>query len=283
METQEFARRLDTALQEAPPLPPLESHVAAGRRALRRRRVLSAAGGVTAVVGLLGTTFAVADITDGERGVPPASAPQLNQQGIVTGCTASENVSERNRQRLFGAGPAELLASAGTEYSTYAALRSADGRFWGECVLTSREDAEFDSALTVYRTEPDRVGGLSYGWGCPQVPDRTGRLECEAVTFHMVDRRPEVVAEVVAVLADGTRVSTATHQGYFVLNTSFPVPDDVVMTPEGLPDGFSPLRSLAFYDTHGDLLARQSFVERLDGKENPDTLNEYPSQAGHPL
>ena len=83
METKDFARRLDTALQEAPPLPPLESHVAAGRRALRRRRVLSAAGGAMAVVGLLGTTFAVANITDGERGVPPASALQLNQQDIV--------------------------------------------------------------------------------------------------------------------------------------------------------------------------------------------------------
>ncbi|MGH3505747.1 MAG: hypothetical protein ACRDO2_00935 [Nocardioidaceae bacterium] len=171
---------------------------------------------------------------------------------------------------------------ATSAYSTHTALRSADGRFWGECLLSGGEGGEFDSAITLYRTDPDRHGGLSFGYGCPQVPDQTETPACEAITFHMVDRRPAEVAKVKAVLVNGEAVWATTNQGYFAIDTAFPVPEDVVMTADGLPSAFTPLRSLAFYDGQGELLAEQSFLEPLDG-EDPGTLNAYPSMAGKPL
>jgi hypothetical protein len=49
--------RLDRSFGEGPPLPPIQSHVAAGRRALRRRRVASGIAGLAVAVAVLATSW----------------------------------------------------------------------------------------------------------------------------------------------------------------------------------------------------------------------------------
>jgi len=70
-----LARALDAAIGDGPPLPPVEAHLVAGRRVVRRRRVVS---GLTAaaVVAVLGTTYAVAgSALDPGDPVPVAPVP----------------------------------------------------------------------------------------------------------------------------------------------------------------------------------------------------------------
>jgi hypothetical protein len=65
--------RLATAWTDGPPQPPVGDRLAAGQRALRRRRVLSTAATTLAVVAVVGVATAVSGSVGGSRAADPAA------------------------------------------------------------------------------------------------------------------------------------------------------------------------------------------------------------------
>jgi hypothetical protein len=72
-DTTRLEERLATAWTDAPPQPPVGDRLAAGHRALRRRRVLSTAATTLAVVAVVGVATAVTGGPGGSRAAEPAA------------------------------------------------------------------------------------------------------------------------------------------------------------------------------------------------------------------
>lgn len=212
--------------------------------------------------------------------------PTLTVSEVVAQCAESSEMSEQQRTMIFGSGTPELMASATTVVRTHAALRSADGRYWADCMLRNDTGGEFQSAITVYSTERTRPAGMTYGTGpgCPVEPGDSF-ADCRTYDLTIVDRRPAEVAKVEAVLADGTTASALTHDTYFVLNATGSLPDGKTFGSKGGPRNIHYLRSMAFYDANGRLLGRQDFTRptRDENGEELDELADWPSLAGNPI
>jgi hypothetical protein len=287
MGTHDISRTLDDELAVVPPGPPPGDYVRSGRRALRRRRALTGAGAVGAAAVLLGTTAVAGGVLDDPASTTPAQFAAMDDADVVARCAEAENVADANVERLYGAGTPELMARDSSGVTVRAALRSADGRFWGSCFLRLDEGGEFGSGLELHRTEPDRDGGWSYGFGpgCRLSRDETTDGDCTKFAFHMVDRRPQAVARVKIVTADGQVTWAPTNEGYFAVDVVGDLPDGMTVGERGLPQRFEPLRVMALYDADGTLLAKQDFTKRVryrDGEE-VEPLDDYPSLAGEAI
>jgi hypothetical protein len=285
MRIEGFADRIDDELRTAPPAPTVQAHVASGRRALRRRRVVNGAGALAVAMVIAGGAFAVTDLGGkGSADAQVATSAQPTAAEIVARCDGTQ-VSDGHRERLFGPGEPEVLASATSSLHTRAVLRSADGRYWGDCMLRNDEGGEFDSGLSLYSAEPERGDGYMFGYGpgCPLGAGETQKPGCDLFSFHMVDRRPPEVAEVEVVTADGQATRVRTNEGYFAIEVVGRLPEGVSLGVEER-GFFEPMRSLAFYDASGKLLAVHHMKgPRLLGGGDPTSIDEYPSLAGDPL
>lgn len=282
-----FGLRLDAELSDVPPAELLAGSVAAGRRALRRRRALTALGGLGAAAVVAGSgAAAFSGIVAGADRVTRAEFATMPESDIVVRCGEAENTSGETLERLYGPGTPDLMATATGGVTSHSALRSADGRYWAECFLRLDEGGEFGSGLTLYRADPAGNEGLQYGFGpgCRLSAGEAFDPGCDKFSFHMVDRRPEVVAKVRVVTADEQVTWAPTNEGYFAVDVVGRLPEGVRMTEHGLPDGFQPLRSIGFYAADGELLAEKDFTREQHGPdgEEHEPLDEYPSLAGDP-
>ena len=84
-DTTRLEERLATAWTDGPPQPPVGDRLAAGRRALRRQRILTTAATTFVAVAVLGITTAVTGGAGTPRTVEPAPAPAVVDEEAVLG------------------------------------------------------------------------------------------------------------------------------------------------------------------------------------------------------
>lgn len=282
-----IANRLDRELDLLPAGPSPSDYLRGGRRALRRRRIVTGATALGATVAVLGVTAFAGAFQGAEPTLTPAQFAAMPGSDITDRCADSENASRASKERLFGSGPAELMATASSGTMSHSAIRSADGKFWGHCFLRLDEGGEFSSGLTLHSTEPSRESGWSFthGPGCRLEAGQTTKRSCDRFSFSMVDRRDPEVARVKVVTADGQVSDVATNEGYFAIAVTGKLPEGVAIGPGGILENFEPIREMSLYDAEGELLASHDFTKPTryrDGNE-VEPLDEYPSIAGEQL
>lgn len=284
MTPHDFRNLLDDALTPEPPARPVSSDVAAGRRLLRRRRAVVTLGSA-ALVAVAGTTWAVAPgsgTSATDRGAriatqPSGGASPAPGTPLLERCRGG-NQSERATRAVFGSGGPVVKAVAATDHQEVAALESADGRYWAECVV-HHDAQEFASAMTVWEAAGrDRDGSYSSGPGCGLVDGKVDPT-CRSFSVTWVDRRPAEVATVEFVTADGRTTPVHSVDGYIVFNYLGDVPPGTSSDPMSWT--FPPIRTITFLDASGTPIAAEAQDGSGSGPDH-DRIGDLPSIREYP-
>jgi hypothetical protein len=287
MTPETFHDLLEDAVSQQPPSPS-GRELTEGRRLLRRRRLVSAAGVAATVAVLAGGTAFVLQLDPGPQTlqgteqVDPSSSPN---EALLESCREG-NQDDRATDLIFGSGLPRIASVVRTAHQAILAVESAGGRYWAECFVHF-DAGEFRSGMTVYDgSQRSRFPGYASGAGCANAAAVDGT--CPDWSVWLVDRLPEQVAAVRFHLGDGTRETRPTQDGYVVLNILHRLPSDGGFDADGLLAGFDPILGVTYLDDAGNALA----AERWDGSgvgpdhervEGLPPLATYPSLRGNPL
>jgi hypothetical protein len=282
---EQFKDRLDldlltaSATEPATPLPQRDR--AAGQRMLRRRRAGQAVAASLVAAAVVVTAFVVTSRVADDPGVevpaasigrPPTSAQAA---ALLEQCSRAGSFQAAKRALYGTADPTvEVVASSGG--STWAMLRSADGKTSGTCRIDADPDAEFHVVLQAWEVGPSTPGVMAFGsLGCATPP-------CDEVTVEWDDQLPADVAAVRFDLGDGSRATVPTVDGFVLLATTARA--DPPYDPSS-PDSVYPIHEVQYLGADEEVLAAQV----LDVPPvSPDAgrvgdlplLREYPSLRG---
>lgn len=287
MTPHDFHALLDEAVAHAPLTRGIETDVAAGRRLLRRRRTLTAAGTALAAVVVAGSLQAftgggpsVRDARDLPVAGSPTTLPATAAAELLRQCRDG-NQSSRATAAIFDAGDAVVRAQVRTEHQVILAIEAGDGAHWAECFV-HLDRAEFKAGMTVYDASGTATdNGYTFGPGCGLV-DGQGDPGCATWTISTVDRLPAEVAAVRYDLGDGASTTVVSQDGYVVLNHLATLPAGASVDEMGQTHGFDPLTRITYLDGSGRPIAAQAEDgsgsgpdhERVDGLP---LLRDYPS------
>jgi hypothetical protein len=276
MDPTEFHDRLDTALRE-PGGPSVgaavDGDIALGRRMLRRRRGAAALGAV-AVLAVAAVAGGIA-ASSGDDSITTAGAPETTDE-LLEACRDG-NQSDRATRAMFGAGDPTIKVESSNAKQTVLALEAADGAHWAYCWV-HKDEAEFPSGMEVYDAAGTTRNSMYVsGQGCAGAVD-----DCRRFSLTVVDRRPAAVAAVEFWTAEGERTTVESVDGYIVLNYVGDLPEDVAMTPEGLPLDFAPLKRITFLDADGTPIAAEAQDGSGDGPDGEwvdglPSIREFPA------
>jgi hypothetical protein len=286
---EQFKDRLDHDLLRAsagePAMPVPDVDRAAGQRMLRRRRAGQAAAASLVAAAVVVTAFVVTSRVTDDHGVevpaasigtPPTSAQSA---ALLEQCSRAGSFRAAKRALYGTADPTvEVLATSGG--STWAMLRSADGKTSGTCRIDADPDAEFHVVLQAWEVGgPSIPGVMAFGSvGCATPP-------CDEVTVEWDDELPADVAAVRFDLGDGSRATVPTVDGFVLLATAARA--DPPYDPSS-PDSVYPIHEVQYLGADEEVLAAQV----LDVPPvSPDAgrvgdlplLGEYPSLRGPPV
>ncbi len=286
----DFHDRLDFAMPDSDAdvalHPVIEADLAAGRRLLRRRRgltVLGAAATVAVVVGGVGMVGVLGDAAP-DDGI--ASAPTSTAE-LLESCRTGENATSTAAiDSIYGAGTPAVKAVARTDQRTVLAIESADGAYWGECMINLARNAEFDSYLQAYDARR-RTTSSSYasGWACDLL-DNGVDPACRDYFVSVVDRRPAEVAAVEFLTFDGVTTRVETVDGYFAFNHVSRLPEGAEPDSDGVLLDFMPLKRITFLDADGTPIAAEAQDGSGTGRDgervgNLPSITEFPSLRGN--
>lgn len=270
------------------------AHLLSGRRALRRRRITSAAGAVLGVA-VLGTTTWVA-----------AGADHSPRSDGFTATRSAEPTDDpttaapRDPAKAFAeecrSGPADVLWKSGEpEVMAFgvdwrdrrrAYLRSADRAYWATC----DEGSDGRAYAMPMLIAPNKFSNLGYSYSFGPACEKGVRLaDCRYYSISLDGRRDPKVAAIEATFFDGTRVRSRTDEGYYLLGRRGRLPAGTAWAPDGMGgelrrNGVSigiPVQTVRLFDRAGDLLAYHGAEQDVNGI-NPSNgkgvaeLEEYP-------
>ncbi len=204
------------------------SDLAAGRRLLRRRRLAAAAAG-TAVVALVGTTYAFAadDLLRGERDPQPAGSHDPVDASMVDRCAT--HASDLQRAALFDPGTPEVALAETTSAGTQMILKSTDGKAWATCYVADGQAAEVAGFSTgpgsIYDRDTPSFGTIKQFEVGQELACEGGSATCSRFSTRGGDRLPPGVAYVELETVDGQVTRVEVEDGYYVFNLVGDQPD----------------------------------------------------------
>lgn len=265
MTPNDFQTLLRDAVAHEPPSGSVAGDVALGRRLLRRRRWLSAAGAAAVVLATAGTVNAVAHdgssrtsshVPAATQAPTAAASPTPDGAHLLRSCR-NGNASDRAVGLIFGSGTPTVKAVNRTSHQVLLAIESGDGSHWAECFI-HLDNQEFASGMTVYDSSGRSTEtSYSFGPGCGLV-DNGVDASCKTFAVGWVDRRPAEVAGVEFAMGDGTTTTVESPDGYVVLNYLAELPAGTEMGEYGLPGDFQPFHRITFLDADGNPIAAEA-------------------------
>lgn len=280
----DLMERLDRSIGDGPPLGPVDDLVRRGRRAQRRRTVVTAASGVAAVTAVATGGVALAgSVEDGEprqeTPAQPADRGTLTTPSPDTGetlpkqtlpqtpaefdamCSDATESSPRFDRLIFGKGEPQLMARASGSLEAYALYRSADGSHWGKC-QASKVGGGVWSTMSVYGETADdsREPGTTTS-DCSTCP----------VQDSFVAVLPPSVATVRISYIDGATESASTNDGFVALTHTL---QDV---PKANREMLSVIRRIQYLGADGGVLAEFA-APGVSPTPGVATLDAYPAR-----
>lgn len=234
-----------------------------GRRRLRVRRAVGAAGtvavvavvlaGGTAVSGLLRGTDHTGVARDGNSLV---AADPLSAAGIVERCTKVDNGALD--ATTFGPGSRVITSDVSPSGEVSAVVLSSDGGTWGQCWLSGDPGSEFNGSASAYpmaHGDPgashQETAGMGFGRG----------------HFTYVDRFPSDVTRVTVQVAEDKVVSAPAVNGFVAFARDVP----------GLTMNSSPTLDVTLYGEDGTVLADKAMA-RSDNSLPREYMTLVPAQ-----
>ena len=269
-------------------------HLRTGRRALRRRRIMTGAGALALVAVLGTTTWAAAGWDDSPRSDPftatrsadPTDAPTTTPEKDA-GEVFADECRAGSGEVLWRAGDAEVMAFAvDWRDQRRAYLRSADQRYWAMCTEIGGEPPY----AMVMKIAPNQYSNLGYSYSFGPACAKAVRLAaCRYYTISLDGRRDPKVAAIEATFFDGTRERSRTTEGYYLLGRRGRLPAGTAWAPNGMGGELRrngvlvgiPVQTVRLFDEAGDLLAYHGAEQDVNGI-NPSNgkgvaeLEEYP-------
>lgn len=285
----QLASHLEQSFGAEPPHASFASDLAHGRRRLRRARALTSLGGLAVAAVVAGTAVAVPRVLPGPDTPVQVASGAEGDAAVVQDCLGNDTtpvgMEQLTRAELRDRmGDARLMTRVDTGHETVATIRSADGRLWAECTLSTVDPAGVKAFTSVYATdvtfprtvvdgvrayEPQsesdpRLEGTA-GTPVPQfavtcdsdLPEETAArakadAACPTYTLTWNDRRPAEVGKIAVTAPDGKELDAVVRDGYVSLAyTGRMTPEMADAVARGETPG---ARQVTFYTADGTLL-----------------------------